>query len=104
MQLISMESLFIVNMRSLFPLSEFFYGVVVIFTRDQEFGYILCIKDAISLPFTCISIIQENQIDMELAKALMVSHIISDACIKEDDHVVDVLTLGYAAKKSLLLQ
>ena len=37
---------------------------------------------------------------MELAKALMVRHIISDACIKEDD----VLTLGYAAKESLLSQ
>ena len=73
------------------------------FTKEQEFGDILRIKNAISLPFTCISTTEENHNDMELAKALMVRCIISDACIKEDDHVVDVLTLGYAAKESLLL-
>lgn len=34
----------------------------------------------------------------------MVQRVINDVCIKEDDHVVDILTLGFGAKEALLLQ
>lgn len=54
--------------------------------------------------FLCIPSVEKEQNHLEVAKAYLVQRVINDVCIKEDDHVVDILTLGFGAKEALLLQ
>lgn len=103
-QVIGMDSLFAMNARSLVQLGDYSFGVVVTFTKQEAFSGISHIRDALSLPFSCITCVEKEKNHMELAKAYMVQRVINDVCIKEDDHVVDILTLGFGAKEALLLQ
>ena len=52
-------------------------------------------------PMHCICMDEEEFDVVTMAKALLVRRAIKCLCLKEDDHVVDIFSLGYGSKEAL---
>ena len=82
-------------------LGDLTFAMVTLFAKGNEFNDIQRIKDALLMPMNCICVDKEEYSAILMAKTYIVRCAIERVCVKEDDHVVDMFSFGYATKEAL---
>ncbi|MCO5610673.1 hypothetical protein L7F22_064914, partial [Adiantum nelumboides] len=88
-----------------FPLHEVTFGVWAFFSQEEQFTNHSSLKESFFQPMSTLGIDDKEEFDaLTIAKTLFVHRAIKCICLKEDDKVVDIFSLGYRTKEALLQQ
>lgn len=104
MVVMSIDSLISTDVQAFTPLNDITFAVVAFFAEGEEFNDIQRIKDAILVPMNCLHVDTEEFDAVMMAKTYIARRAIQSVCVKENDHVVDMFSLGYATKEALQQQ
>ncbi|MCO5610290.1 hypothetical protein L7F22_064526 [Adiantum nelumboides] len=86
-------------------LREVTFGVWAFFSQEEQFTNHSSLKESLFQPMSMLGIDDENEFDaLTTAKIFFVRCTIKCICLKEDDKVVDIFSLGYGTKEALLQQ
>ncbi|MCO5553773.1 hypothetical protein L7F22_007299 [Adiantum nelumboides] len=86
-------------------LREVTFGVWAFFSQEEKFTNHSSIKESLFQPMSTLGIDDEEELDaLTTAKSFFVRPTIKCICFKEDDKVVDIVSIGYETKEALLQQ
>ena len=85
-------------------LREIVFGFWAFFSQGDQYTNYLEVKEALLQPMNTFCVDEEEFDVVAMAKAHFVHHSIKCVCVKEDDQVIDIFSLGYGTKEALLLQ
>ncbi|MCO5561652.1 hypothetical protein L7F22_015273 [Adiantum nelumboides] len=82
---------------------EVTFGVWDFFSQEEQFTNHSSLKESLFQPMSTLGIDDEDEFDaLTTAKSFFVRRTIKCICLKEDDKVVDIFSLGYGTKEALL--
>ena len=85
-------------------LCEIVFGFWAFFSQGDQYTNYLEVKESLLQPMNTFCVDEEEFDVVAMAKAHFVHHSIKCVCVKEDDQVIDIFSLGYGTKEALLLQ
>ncbi|MCO5603473.1 hypothetical protein L7F22_057623 [Adiantum nelumboides] len=86
-------------------LREVTFGVWAFFSQEEQFTNHSSLKESLFQPMSTLGIDDNDEFDaLTTAKSFFVWRTIKCICLKEDDKVVDIFSLGYGTKEALLQQ
>ncbi|MCO5551401.1 hypothetical protein L7F22_004904, partial [Adiantum nelumboides] len=86
-------------------LYEVTFGVWAFFGQEEQYTNHSTLKESLFQPMSTLGIDHKEEFDaLTPTKAFFVCHAIKCICLKEDDKVVDIFSLGYGTKEALLQQ
>ncbi|MCO5566848.1 hypothetical protein L7F22_020530 [Adiantum nelumboides] len=86
-------------------LREVTFGVWAFFSQEEQFTNHSSLKESLFQPMSTLGIDDKDEFDaLTTAKSFFVRRAIKCICLKEDDKVVDIFSLGYGTKEALLQQ
>ncbi|MCO5550217.1 hypothetical protein L7F22_003699 [Adiantum nelumboides] len=86
-------------------LREVTFGVWAFFSQEEQFTNHSSLKESLFQPMFTLGIDDNDEFDaLTIAKSFFVRRAIKCICLKEDDKVVDIFSLGYGTKEVLLQQ
>ncbi|MCO5588735.1 hypothetical protein L7F22_042694 [Adiantum nelumboides] len=86
-------------------LCEVTFGVWAFFSQEEQFTNHSSLKESLFQPMSTLGIDVKDEFDaLTTAKSFFVRRAIKCICLKEDDKVVDIFSLGYGTKEALLQQ
>ncbi|MCO5601223.1 hypothetical protein L7F22_055342 [Adiantum nelumboides] len=84
---------------------EVTFGVWALFSQEEQFTNHSSLKESLFQPMSTLGIDDKDEFDaLTIAKSFFVRCAIKCICLKEDDKVVDIFSLGYGTKEALLQQ
>ncbi|MCO5596940.1 hypothetical protein L7F22_051011 [Adiantum nelumboides] len=86
-------------------LREVTFGVWAFFSQEEQFTNHSSLKESLFQPMSTLDIDDKDEFDaLTTAKSFFGRRAIKCICLKEDDKVVDIFSLGYGTKETLLQQ
>ncbi|MCO5587469.1 hypothetical protein L7F22_041418 [Adiantum nelumboides] len=86
-------------------LREVTFGVWAFFSQEEQFTNHSSLKESLFQPMSTLCIDDKDEFDaLTTAKSFFVRRAIKCICLKEDNKVVDIFSLGYGTKEALLQQ
>ncbi|MCO5584734.1 hypothetical protein L7F22_038666 [Adiantum nelumboides] len=86
-------------------LREVTFGVWAFFSQEEQFTNHSSLKESLFQPMSTLGIDDKDEFDaLTTAKSFFFRRAIKCICLKEDDKVVDIFSLGYGTKEALLQQ
>ncbi|MCO5614410.1 hypothetical protein L7F22_068691 [Adiantum nelumboides] len=86
-------------------LCEVTFGVWAFLSQEEQFANHSSLKESLFQPMSTLGIDDEDEFDaLTTAKSFFVRRAIKCICLKDDDKVVDIFSLGYGTKEALLQQ
>ncbi|MCO5569944.1 hypothetical protein L7F22_023658 [Adiantum nelumboides] len=86
-------------------LREVTFGVWAFFSQEEQFTNHSSLKESLFQPMSTLGIDDEDEFDaLTTAKSFFVRRAIKCICLKENDKVMDIFSLGYGTKEALLQQ
>ena len=85
-------------------LQEVYFGVFAFFSQGEQYDNYSHIKESILQPMHCICVDEGDFDTVTMAKSFFVRRAVKCLCIKEDDQVLDVFSLGYGTREALQQQ
>ena len=98
MHVLPIDSLISTETKTFSALREVCFGVFAFFSQGEQYDNYSRIKESILQPMHCICVDEGNFDAVTMAKAFLVSRAMKCLCVKEDDQVLDVFSLGYGTK------
>lgn len=80
------------------------FGVWAFFSQGEQYSNYSSVTESLLQPMSSLCVDEEEFDAMVMAKAFFVRRAIKCVCVKEDDQVIDVFSLGYGTREALQQQ
>ena len=104
MHVLPIDSLISTETKIFSMIQVVYFGVFAFFSQGEQYDNYSHIKESILQPMHCICVDEGDFDAVTMAKSFFVRRAVKCLCIKENDQVLDVFSLGYGTREALQQQ